>query len=193
MSDYDAFTGGVDPGGLRNKNDIKILVCYILQSVNSPLYFDDVLKIMQEKSLANYFETSDAISSLLKNGNIEKDKNGLLRICETGLEIAQTLDTTLPLSVRDKALEAAVVMLSYAKNERENQVEITKLDKGFSVDLHISDGKRDLMNITLYAPNKKQAKMIKGNFHKNPSKIYRLMLSALTGDDELLKKLFSED
>lgn len=193
MSDYDAFTGGVDPGGLRNKNDIKILVCYILQSVNSPLYFDDVLKIMQEKSLANYFETSDAISSLLKNGNIEKDKNGLLRICETGLEIAQTLDTTLPLSVRDKALEAAVVMLSYAKNERENQVEITKLDKGFSVDLHISDGKRDLMNITLYAPNKKQAKMIKGNFHKNPSKIYRLMLSALTGDDELLKKVFSED
>lgn len=193
MSDYDAFTGGVDPGGLRNKNDIKILVCYILQSVNSPLYFDDVLKIMQEKSLANYFETSDAISSLLKNGNIEKDKNGLLRICETGLEIAQTLDTTLPLSVRDKALEAAVVMLSYAKNERENQVEINKLDKGFSVDLHISDGKRDLMNITLYAPNKKQAKMIKGNFHKNPSKIYRLMLSALTGDDELLKKVFSED
>ena len=33
----DAFTGGVDPGGLWNQNDIRILLCYILSSVNAPM------------------------------------------------------------------------------------------------------------------------------------------------------------
>ena len=35
--EYDAFTGGVAPGGLRSKSDIRILICYMLKSVNAPL------------------------------------------------------------------------------------------------------------------------------------------------------------
>ena len=30
--EYDAFTGGVAPGGLRSKSDIRILICYMLKS-----------------------------------------------------------------------------------------------------------------------------------------------------------------
>ena len=29
--EYDAFTGGVVPGGLRSKSDIRILICYMLK------------------------------------------------------------------------------------------------------------------------------------------------------------------
>ena len=58
--EYDAFTGGVAPGGLRSKSDIRILICYMLKSVNAPLSGDDIIKVLQEKSLANYFEASDA-------------------------------------------------------------------------------------------------------------------------------------
>ena len=52
----DAFTGGVDPGGLWNQNDIRILLCYILSSVNAPLSGQDLSEILQRKALANYFE-----------------------------------------------------------------------------------------------------------------------------------------
>ena len=38
--EYDAFTGGVAPGGLRSKSDIRILICYMLKSVNAPLSGD---------------------------------------------------------------------------------------------------------------------------------------------------------
>lgn len=62
--EYDAFTGGVAPGGLRSKSDIRILICYMLKSVNAPLSGDDIIKVLQEKSLANYFEASDALSAL---------------------------------------------------------------------------------------------------------------------------------
>ena len=33
---YDAFTGGVEPGGLRSKDEIRILLCYLLASVPAP-------------------------------------------------------------------------------------------------------------------------------------------------------------
>ena len=62
--DKDAFTGGVDPGGLWTKNDIRILICYILASVNAPLTGEDISGIMQGKALANYFETGDALAGL---------------------------------------------------------------------------------------------------------------------------------
>ena len=34
----DAFTGGIAPGGLRTKNDIRILLCYLLSSVGAVSY-----------------------------------------------------------------------------------------------------------------------------------------------------------
>ena len=58
----DTFTGGVGPGGLRTKNDIRVLLCYLLASVSAPLRQDDILSILQEYNLANYFEIMDALS-----------------------------------------------------------------------------------------------------------------------------------
>ena len=49
----DAFTGGVDPGGLWVQNDIRILICYILDSVQAPLSQEDLSRIVQGRGLAN--------------------------------------------------------------------------------------------------------------------------------------------
>ena len=35
--EYDAFIGGIEPGGLRNKNEIRILLCYLVNSIGAPL------------------------------------------------------------------------------------------------------------------------------------------------------------
>ena len=61
--EYDAFTGGVAPGGLRSKSDIRILICYMLKSVNAPLSGDDIIKVLQEKSLASCITCSSSNSS----------------------------------------------------------------------------------------------------------------------------------
>ena len=31
--EFDALTAGVKPGGLRSKQDIKLLICYLLSSI----------------------------------------------------------------------------------------------------------------------------------------------------------------
>lgn len=186
---YDAFTGGIEPGGLRTKNDIRILICYLLSGVNAPLSGEDLSRIMQEKSLANYFEASDALSYLVSQGNVNRDGD-LYTITDTGREIADSLDVTLPLSVRDKALEAALTLLAHARTERENRVELERLEKGFRVTCHISGGELDLMTISLFVPDEKQAQMVKTNFHRDPAAIYQLLLAALTGDQALAKSFF---
>lgn len=190
MPDYNAFTGGVAPGGLRSQNDIRILVCYLLQSVPAPLSPEDITDILQEKALANYFEIQDAVSSLLRLGNIAQTSEGLLCLLDSGKQIAQQLDTSLPLSVRDKALEGAMKLLTRARNEREHKVEIAETADGCRVVCHISGGAHELMSIDLYVPDRLQAELVKEHFHQDPGKVYELLLGALTGDRQMVQQYF---
>ena len=68
--EFDAFTGGVEPGGLRTKNEILILICYLLSGPNISLSKDEILQIMQDNGFANYFEVTDALSELTAKGNL---------------------------------------------------------------------------------------------------------------------------
>ena len=117
----DAFTGGIAPGGLRTKNDIRILLCYLLSSVGAPIRRDDIIRIMQENSLCNYFEVTEALSDLLQKGAIQRDpqEDSLLTAGPMAREIAEQLTGTIPLSVRDKAVSAALNLLAQAKREKE--------------------------------------------------------------------------
>ena len=188
----DAFSAGVEPGGLWHKNDIRILLCYILASVGAPLSRQDRSRIIQEKGLANYFEVEDALATLLKQGNIAQDEQGFCAVTRGGLEIANSLDATLPLSVRDKALEAAFTLLAQAKAQRENRVELQKIKQGYQVTCHISGGDMDLMAVTLYVPDRAQAEMVKRSFYKDPEGVYKLVLASLTKDTSLAREYFIE-
>lgn len=188
----DAFSAGVEPGGLWHKNDIRILLCYILASVNAPLSRQDLTRIIQEKGLANYFEVEDALASLLTQGNIAQDQEGCCTVTPAGREIADSLDATLPLSVRDKALEAAFTLLAQAKAQRENRVDLTKTKRGYQITCHISDGEMDLMAISLYVPDKAQAKMVRERFYRDPEGVYKLVLASLTGDTGLAREYLRE-
>lgn len=187
--DKDAFTGGVDPGGLWTKNDIRILLCYILSSVDAPLSAGDISGIMQGRGLANYFETGDALAGLERLGHIRGTPEGYV-IEPTGREIAESLDTGLPLAVRDKALEAAVSLLARARAKRENRVEIQDLENGCRVRCVISGGSSDLMELSLYVPDRAQARVIEEHFYEDPQGVYQLLLAVLTGDRELAREYF---
>lgn len=187
----DAFTGGVEPGGLWNKNDIRILLCYILSSVSAPLSRESISEIVQGKALANYFEVGEALDSLQKQGHIAA-QDDCFTVTESGREIAASLDATLPLSVRDKALEAAMRLVAEAKAKRENRVELTPDENGYQVTCHISGGAADLMSVSLYVPDKAQAELVKKNFYRDPEGVYRLLLAALTGDKEYAKEFLKD-
>ncbi|MFU0833049.1 MAG: DUF4364 domain-containing protein [Oscillospiraceae bacterium] len=184
---YDAFTAGVEPGGLRTKNEIRILICYLLDSVGVPLKKDDIIEIMQANGLANYFEVADAIAEMCQKGILcceSSDPDSLL-LGGNGKIIAKQLGTALPPTVRDKAAGAAIRLLADAKRQRENHVEFIKVDRGYNVICHISGGDMDLMKISLYVPDLYQANMVKDNFYRSPETVYRMLLALVTGRNDL--------
>lgn len=185
--EYDTFTAGVGPGGLRTKNDIRVLLCYLLASVGAPLPQEDILSILQEYDLANYFEIMDTLSDLQSKGLIQASQEfpGCVTTTQQGREVARQLDVTLPISIREKTVGAAMNLLARAKREQENRVEIKKNENGYSVTCHVSDGEMDLLAFTLYAPDRYQANQIKKNFHRNPEIVYRAVLAAVTGSRDL--------
>ncbi len=184
---FDAFTGGIDPGGLRTQSDIRLLICYLLASVGAPLSKNDIVTILQGNGLANYFETADALSEMLEKGNADTlpDQPDLCVANDTTREIADRLDTVLPPAVRERAVSAALNLLARAQREKENKVEIQKQENGYRVTCHISGGQEDLLSFSLLVPDMHQAKMVKKNFHQDPEHIYQVLLSLVTGDRTL--------
>lgn len=187
---YDAFTAGVNLGGLRSKNDIKLLICYMLASVNQALTKDEIVSVLQENGLANYFEINDAFSDLIGNNNISYDQNDASKcvITESGKLIATQLDTALPISIREKTVAATLNLLAKIKRENENIVTIKKENNGCYVSCNISGGDNvNLLSVNLFVPDLKQAELVKRNFQENPDLIYTCMLALLTKNLDLIK------
>lgn len=188
---YDAFTAGVEPGGLRTRDEIRILLCYLLTSVNAPLSREDILQSVQGLGLANYFELTATLEELTENGNLLL-KDGCYTASLQARAIARQLDTALPLSVRDKVVRAALGLLAQARRERENAVEISKCPSGFQVQCHISGGKEEMMSCSLTVPDMRQAKLIKRNFQEAPERVYQMLLALLTDDREMAENVLKK-
>ena len=75
MDGYDAFSAGVEPGGLRNRNEIKVLIAFLLKNTERGLSRRQLMEVIQREGLANYFEASQALESLIEGGSVEVDES----------------------------------------------------------------------------------------------------------------------
>ncbi len=193
--DPNAFLAGVEPGGLRNTGDIGILICYILDTIGTAIGKDDLIDIIQENGLANYFEVSSALSELIKLNNVKYcDENSkTIEITENGTMVSDQLSSELTESVKEKAVCAAFERIEARKIERENPVVISRAEGGgYFVNLRINDGTRDLMSLDLFVSTSSEANRIKKNFYNNPELLYSVVLSAAIGEKNMIKETYKE-
>ena len=180
--EFDAFDAGVEIGGLRTKDDIKLLICYLVKSVDS-LTKTILNETMQESGLANYFEVNGALSELVRYGNITIDyidDEEVLCITDKGKEAAETLETNLPKTVREKAINSAIRLMTLARRQQENKIDVEKTEKGYNVTFTLADGDDELMKLTVFAADSMQVELLKQNFLNDPVKLYSNILSVLT-------------
>lgn len=185
----DAFTAGVQPDGLKNKSDIKVLICFVISNCSQPLSRKDLTDIFLDRGLANYFEANDAISSLIKHQNlIEHREDNSLSITESGKFIADTLYDGLPVTVREKSLDAMSKLLNRRHASQLNKTHIDACDKGYNVTCTINDGTMDTMSITLYVPTYNYATLVRNRFLDDPETLYRAVMAQLTDTPEIAPK-----
>lgn len=185
--EFDAFAEGIEPGGLRNRDAIRLLVCYLLKAIGEPILRTQMNDAMLEDGLANYFELNQAIDGLLKNGCIaaeQEDGKETLRVTGRGREIADMLETSLPKTVREKAVNSAVRLMTRAKRVKENRVETERLPGGgYHVTFALESGGEALMKLTVFVADSMQLEAVRKNFLDEPVKLYSAIISALTAED----------
>jgi hypothetical protein len=180
------FDEGITPGSLKESDDIKILICYLLKSVARPLSFDNLNEILQHDGLCNYFGFASALNELQKSGHIELVKDGELecyKASDLGTGTAEMFERRLPLTIRERAVNAAVRLFARIKREAENRVEIEEENSGgFSVTCSVLDIGDTLMQVKLLVTDRAQAQAIQRQFQGSPEIIYKGVLALMTGD-----------
>ncbi len=182
--EYDAFDAGIELGGLRSRDDIRLLVCYLLKSIDAPMTRQMLNDAMQEDGLANFFEVGQAIEELLKTGNITADildDEEVISVTEKGREAAELLQTSLPKTVREKAVNSAIRLTTRAKVERENKIEVKKEDGGgYTITFTLFDRDTEMMKLSIYVVDSLQLETVKQNFINDPVKVYSSIITSLT-------------
>lgn len=179
---FDAFFEGVQPGGLRTGFDIKLLICWLLNTIGQPLEKEAIGQIVTAQKIANYYETMDAVGDLIKNGNIIcNTENGheMLSITENGKMAIMLTQSDLPRTVKEKAAAEALRIITMQRNERENKVDIKTLGNGFEVTFTLESAGSTLIKVTLFAPDSQTASKLKENFLEDPVRLYSQVLSSL--------------
>ncbi len=193
---FDTFDAGVAPGGLRSKNEIKILICYLFASVNDKMSQSLVVEAIRSHELANFFEIVVAFEELIHDGNLREsdmvDNEQTYELTVNGKVIASQLETTLAHTVKQKSYDCALRLLSERKTARENFVDIQKTDNGYLVNCRVSGGEVTLLDFTLYAPSFEQAEVLKKNFLSYPQTVYKTMLGLMTKDIENVGEALEE-
>lgn len=185
------FLQNVKLGGPYTIHDIKVMLCYILNTLNKPISAEDLLNITQTEELVNYFEYESAMGELLDAGQIEKftDQTGedFYKISELGASLVVDLEASLAIALKARAIRAALKVLTFKQNKSENKVEIKESEKGgYILSFEIPGEPEPLCKAELYFPERLQAEMAKDGFLTNPALAYTALLSALTGDRSTL-------
>lgn len=180
----DTFDAGVEPGGLHSHREINLLICYMLSSVDQPLSREGIVTVLCGNGMANFFDVCTAIDDLLSLRNLVQDELGQLTVTDTGRHAAMTLRDMLPFTLRERSVSSAKQLLIRLKNEKENEVSISKNNSGFTVNCTIGNDDTPLMSLSLSVGNEDQAQMIADHFLNDPLSLYKAVIDTLTTEGD---------
>lgn len=178
---------GVGVGPMTDIYEIKILICYLLESIKVSFSRQQMNDIFHGDQIVNYFAYCEAINELVKTGHITAQKeefDEIYTINQLGKDTAKHLEYLLPSSLRDNIVESAIKLLAKIKKERENEVKIVGCENGFLLKCTIHDTSYDLMHLEIYVPDQLQAEKMKEQFLLNPACIYQNFIEKLMGFDD---------
>lgn len=182
----DAVSAGVEPiGGLFNTAEIKILICYILNTIKEPVPANMLGNLLHYEGIANAFEVSDAIATLTENGQLVlvNESDDTYTVTDKGTNVAETLKTSLSFSVKERACAAALKMMARFKNARDTDIKIIKEDDDTYIRCTALDGNKPLISVKMLVADDTQALSIKERFLNNSSEIYSSIIELLTKKD----------
>lgn len=173
---------------LKEKNDIKIFILYLMRNIGYPLDFSNINDIVVQDGIVNYFDFAECFAELIETGNImESEKNGegerMYSVTEQGKQVSDSLQSDIMVLIREKSLKSAMRLLDFKKRgiviKRKS---VQNPDGTYSLNLRIVEKNEDMMNLQLKIDNKRQLDRIEYYFDERPEIVYRGIMAVLTGE-----------
>ena len=167
-------------GFIREKIEIKILILYIMRRIAGPVMFETLAELTMCDDGVSYFDYADCVMELVKTEHLMLADNKYT-ITAKGIRDGETTETSLPLTVRQYAANAAdAVRMTQNRNTMITTSHSSEPNGGCKVNLALSDGVGDLINMELFAANEKLAKSLEKGFRKKAESVYHALIEMIT-------------
>lgn len=176
-------------GTLKDKNEIKIFILYLMDRIGYALTLNDVSSILYQENLVSYFDCGDCFTELVDANHIvdsgarDEDGNILYLVSNTGVQIATQLSDQISPWIKEVSYRSAIRNLSFVKRGAKTDCYKKALGNGkYSVHCEIVEQGRKILDVTLDVDSEKEAEKIMFNFPRKPEIVFRGMLALLSGE-----------
>ena len=184
------------PTPLRNNNEIKIFILFLMDRMGYPLDYETIGAIVVQDGVVRYFDFAQCFGELLEAGHVcevkgtseqltldaDPEPARLYAVTDSGRQVARVLGENLMASVRDQGIRSAMRHLSLKRLGAEIDQGYT--ENGGDVVYHctIRDKKGELLNLSLRLDNRRDLETATETFADRPEVVYRGLLALLSGD-----------
>ena len=167
-----------EQGFIFDQLGLKILMLFLLRRLPEEIETDRLFRLCQEAGVVNYFEFSECLDELRESGQIEVDE-GWCRVTGRGMQNADTLEDSLPYSVRrlaEKTAEAEAAAIARGDSICARH----RLSDGVcTAELGLNDGVSDILRLSVLCADEKQAKKIEKKFRRHAEETYQKIMEIL--------------
>ena len=166
-------------GFIQDKLDIKILILFIMRRLPEPVTFETLSELSLCDEGISYFDFAECVNDLVETGHIKTDGH-TYAITEKGITNSEITENSIPFSVRLKAEKnAADARVAQSRGSLITASHTIRRKGGYTVDLSMSDGVSDLIELRLYAENESQATSLENGFSKSAETIYNKIINLI--------------
>ena len=165
-----------------------ILLCYLLYRVEEPVDAELLYDIAVTGGIINFFTYQEAIQTLVDNDSIRCTVNDqhekVYTVTGIGVESAQKLRNIAAKSYRDDIVSSVKRAMKRKRNQKDVSLSYEPLDRGCRLHVSIHDRDLQLLDLSLFTPDKQTAQQLGERILANPSALYHDVIQAVIREHE---------